>query len=231
MKGYKCVRTACLRRENWFWFWSSSQGPLLDVKHCRDVTSFSDCLKLNVGDKEARGPPFLEPPFAHFKRPPPPSLPPPPLPSSLFATSPLLLSPSQVSLSPISSFFFSICFLSSFSSSSSPSPTTYLTANITKRFSIVLNSIWNLGGKRGGEKKKKKRTFNGMIDRAKQLLGRFFASFVICPIIHSYLCFAIIEQNHPLPPIQLIRIRSEILITISISISIKRSRTVDVMIF
>lgn len=134
MKGYKCVRTACLRRENWFWFWSSSQGPLLDVKHCRDVTSFSDCLKLNVGDKEARGPPFLEPPFAHFKRPPPPSLPPPPLPSSLFATSPLLLSPSQVSLSPISSFFFSICFLSSFSSSSSPSPTTYLTANITKRF-------------------------------------------------------------------------------------------------
>lgn len=70
-----------------------------------------------------------------------------------------------------------------------------------------------------------------MIDRAKQLLGRFFASFVICPIIHSYLCFAIIEQNHPLPPIQLIRIRSEILITISISISIERSRTVDVMIF
>lgn len=43
--------------------WSSSQGPLLDVKHCRDVTSFSDCLKLNVGDKKPRGPPFLEPPF------------------------------------------------------------------------------------------------------------------------------------------------------------------------
>lgn len=180
--------------------WSSSQGPLLDVKHCRDVTSFSDCLKLNVGDKEPRGPPFLEPPFVHFKRPPPPSPPPPPPP--LFATSPLLLSSSQASLSSISSFFLSIYFLSFLSSSSSPSPT-YLPQVTLRNVSIVLNSIWNLGDvKRGGKKKKKGRTFNrtqwsirnncSIIFR----LGRFFASFVICPIIYSFLFRDYLTRSH-----------------------------------
>lgn len=98
---------------------SSSQGPLLDIKHGGDVTSSFDCLKLNVGDKEPRGLPFLEPPFVHFN-PPPPSPPPPTSRKPPSTRSPF-------------TFFFSICFVSSSSSSSSPSSAAYL-ANVTKRF-------------------------------------------------------------------------------------------------
>lgn len=161
MKGlYKCVRTVRLRRENWFLV---DRGHLLlkalfsMLNTAEMLRSSFDCLKLNVEDKEPRGPPFLEPLFVHFK--PSTTTAATALPLFLLSSFKILLLPLSLSLSilcfTISLFlhllyFFLVFFLISFSG--------WATWPTLRNVSIVLDSSWNFNDEeRKGKKKRKER--------------------------------------------------------------------------
>lgn len=153
------MRTVRLRRENWFWV---DRGHLL-LKALSSMLNTAEMLrapstglKLNVEDKEPRGPPFLEPPFVHFK----PSTTTAATTSSLF---PLSSSKILLPLSPLSILCFTsrflhlLCFFFVFFLFVSFSR--LATWPTLRNVSIVLDSSWNFSDeeRENGKNKKKKK--------------------------------------------------------------------------